>query len=363
MIGPPALPPPPVLHVPVPVPVPVLPPTVLPPQPSPPSQSQGVETPRPESRMEGAVHPSARDTSAIGVTLPINGSLDVRDVYGPGESQSTPPPGGTSVSHNHGSPDHHEHVQPPSYNEATERISIFIDVNALQAIQESRVNFSVRDQYQFQSTPSCTQHQHSLSQSFTPLVQTTCRPLPPLPRTRSENVEAGYGHQSCAHHHCGGHTLPMHQITPDQVAVTPSGITGRSESGVSKEERSRLCDKCECTLEHHPQFRPSTLGSHSGINGDLSLPKDGNSNLTAFTYTRIPVLGRSEATACAQAPDIPNHRIGVLLHPHSSGTAEESLHIDELNIAEQKSLSKVEKALLRKVEFGSKVDNSILQLC
>jgi len=31
--------------------------------------------------------------------------------------------------------------------------------------------------------------------------------------------------------------------------------------------------------------------------------------------------------------------------------------------AERKSFSKLEKALLRKVEFGSKVDNSILQLC
>ena len=237
------------------------------------------------------------------------------------------------MSHNHRSPDRHEHVQPPSYNEATERISIFIDAYALQAIQESGGNFSEeflekiraaqRDQYHFQSMPSCTQHQRSLS---TPLVQTTRRPLPPLPRTRTENVEAGY-----AHHHCGSYTLPMHQITPDQMAVTPSQITGRSETG--------------------------------GGYGDPRLPKDENSNLVASTYTKIPVPGRSEAAACTQAPANPDHRIGAILPPHSSGTAEESLHIDELNVAERKPLSKMEKALLRRVEFGSKVDNSILQLC
>ena len=307
-----------------------------------------------------------RAHSSLGMVSPESEQrrLDTRDVSGPGRSHSIVRSSVRSsldtvaeqVAHTNNPEDpdapqsrpaaESTSVQPPSYNEATERISIFIDASALQAIQDSRGSFSVdllekigaaqRDQYRFQGTPSPCTHR-PISQSFAPPAQTTRRPLPPLPLAarsnsrRPENDEAGYAHP------CGGITHPkhpMHQNTPDEVTT-------------------RSCDKCECTLAHHPQ-----LGK--------VLPKDENRSrpgccnfAAALMYTKKP--GRSEAEAAAQVPA--NRRVEVVSPPHSRATAEETLHIDELNVAERKPLTKMEKALLRKVEFGAKVDNSILQLC
>jgi hypothetical protein len=132
------------------------------------------------------------------------------------ESVSLPPPESDDV--------------PPSYNEAAECISIFIDCYALQAIQETSECFSVqflekviaaqRDQVQFQGSPSDARH--PLPQPITPPAQTAPSPLPPLPlpvrsnSRRPENVEVGFVH------HRGSITLPMLQSTLDQVDATPN---------------------------------------------------------------------------------------------------------------------------------------------
>jgi hypothetical protein len=49
--------------------------------------------------------------------------------------------------------------------------------------------------------------------------------------------------------------------------------------------------------------------------------------------------------------------------PSALGAEERSLHVDELNVTPIKSPSKVEKALLRKIEFGLDADDPTLQLC
>jgi hypothetical protein len=451
MIGPPA-------------PPPVLPPTTLPPQPEHeplPRQPRGVGrsdhgdggrmgqqygAPRPESRMEGAVHPGARNTRVIGMTLP-NGSLGVlgseneqglralQDVSGPGRSDSVRTALNTTaeqeVHTNHpearlprqprqpssatleaestsvplASPDRHEHVQLPSYNEATERVSIFIDGYALQAIQESSEDYPVgflekiraaqRDQYDFQRSPPDAPHlpPRPFTPPTTTTTTTTHRPLPPLPPTarchlrRPEDVDAGYAH------HCGSISPPMHPSTPDQMTAAPSHRSGRSERWVSG-GTTRTCSAtgnsrhyCDCILEHHPQFRRRIWEPHSSHEG-VPLPTRAyrphpavspviESHRPAlpdtpdlhphhlagplqqpcnYTYTKI--RGGSEASQARP----PGDRIGVVSPLHWGVMVEESLHVDELNVPERKPLSKMEKALARLIEFGPKVDYSKLQL-
>lgn len=422
-------------------------PTIFPPQPEHapllPRQSRGVERgdhdgglmgqhgpPLPNSRIEGAIHPGARDTMAIGMTLP-NGSLGVLgseseqgllnlpDVSGPGRPHSVRPslsiiteqgaytndpearqshpstsatPAAERTTVSLASPDLHQHAQPPSYNEATERISIFIDGSALQALQESSESFSVgfletirkaqRDQYHFQRTPS-----HPLPQPFIPPTQTTRRPLPPLPTTaRSnahgpENVEAGFAH------HLDG-------VVPRTAHSCCAETTHTCSGGCSAPKVSRCSHDCTLEQDVPEQDIPERgiLEPHFGY-GDKSLPKHAHrpqSAVTSVIEVHHPALpdtadlllhfappqqpctlagstcstkpcGQSEA---AQAP--PSHFTGDIkpdIKPeHLNVMAEESLHVDELNVVERKPLSKVKKALLRQVEFGPKVDYSNLQL-
>ena len=417
-------------------------PTILPPQPEHrplPRQAERVErdypngnsmrqrgTPRPESTTELATHSGARSTRAIGMTLP-NGSLgalgsesghallDARDVSGPGRPHSTPPLvnttieqgahiGGSEVrqsyrrtsaipAENTGasstSSDRHEHAQLPSYNEATERISIVIDGDALQAIQDSSESFSVgflekiraaqRDQYHFQGGTSNTYY-HSPPQSFAPPARTIRRPLPPLPLTNSrrpEIVESGYVH------HRSSIILPMDQSAPGQMTVrsaTPDHIPARSANwnhSCSAPENSR--HKCECTLEHHPQFRLSVLGSPSG-HGDNSFPKHAYGPQPAATSETVHPdtvdlhlhlappqqpcnIVAPAFTVMRQVPPCNQIRVAAPSQgPQLNVEAESSLHFDELNVAERKPLSRMERALLRRIEFGPKVDYSILKL-
>ena len=427
---------------------PLLPPPILPPQPEHeplPRQPPRVEReyldsdsvaqygpPRPQSRMALETRPRTRGTSSIGMTLP-NSSLsseseqellDVRDVSGPGRSRSArtsvnneieqrahtndparqshqraPSTASGSTGTSRASSDRKEPVQPPPYNEATERISIFIDVDALQAIQGSSESFSMgflekiraaRDQYHLQGTLPNTYY--PAPQPFTPRAQTIHRPLPPLPitarpdsRRPEENVESGYVH------HRSSVILPMHQSAFNDMAAlpaTPDRIPARADNwahSCSAPEHSP--HKCECTLDHHPQFRLSVLEPHSSHPGK-SIPSTKHAyrpqpaatsetalsdtvdlhlhltspqqpcNLTKRMYTEL--CGQSEAS---KAP--PSHHIATIALPQPpqlDATAEESLHVDELNVAERKPLSKMEKALLRRIEFGLKVDYSILQL-
>ena len=388
---------------------------------------------RPKSSVEGTMHPAGvRGAKTIGMTL-CNGSLrslsseneqerlHVRDVSGPGRSHlnsTAIEQGGQNDRGVHQSaiPAENERVRPPSYNEATERISIFIDGDALQAIQESSPTFSVGFLEKIRAThmDQCHVHgalpntYHPISQAFAPPAQSACRPLPPLPLTARanarnsrhlENAEPGHTH----HRH--SITLPIHPSRLDRVAVrtaTPDHIPARSKSWIAT-ETNKSCSapeaprpKCECTLEqHHPQSHLSILEPHSGHSGDRGLlqhgywPQPAPAASTEATEARRPdivdlhlrldppqrprhvriatpaykrMYSRSDAT------QVPPHRrieaIAPSLPPQFNNAAEEeeSLHVDELSMPVQKPLAKMEKALLRRVEFGPKVEYSVLRL-
>ena len=70
-----------------------------------------------------------------------------------------------------------------------------------------------------------------------------------------------------------------------------------------------------------------------------------------------PQLQRADADIPLVVPTRPTSR------PHSSRLLEEeSLHCDELNLPPPRALSKMEKAILRRVEFGQNVDLTRIQL-
>ena len=310
--------------------------------------------PRPRSRMGLGLEPHA----GIGIGMMLaNGSfssesepglLDALDASGSGRAlvnngaeqhaQTNDPArqahlracstasGGTGASR--ASSDRNEHAQPPPYNEATERererISIFIDGEALQAMQGSSEGFSAgllekiraeRGQYHVQGALPNTYYPAPRTQT-----QASRRPLPPVPTTAhpesrrpEESVRSGYAH------HRRSVIIPVHQ----------SISAPRWNEDVHR------------------------------WNEDVHLPL---APLQQQQPCNIDV--RTDRKLCAsQAP--PRDYIGPIAPsqtPWFDTTAEESLHVDELDVAERKPPSKLEKAILRRIEFGLKVDYSILQL-
>ena len=334
--------------------------------------------------------PDARDVSAPGRSASDNGSIDqaahdhdsaARRSY---QQASATPATPTSTSRPSSRSDRHEHVQPPSYHEATERISIFIDGGAMRAVQGPSEGFSAgilqkiraaqrdRDHYHPQGT--LPDSSHSLPpQLSVPPAPAARRPLPPLPTThRVENVGGPGGD-----HHRSSVALPLHRSAPDVAngSATPDNIPARSGSDTREGPRNR-CD-CNCTLEHDPHFRLSIIGPHTGYGDPSLLMHAYPPQLAAHTAVaahhavfsdpvevHLQLAHRQRAyTLLHQAR--PSHRVGGVVPsqpPRSSQGAEESLHVDELDVGERKPLSRMEKALLRRIEFGPKVDYSILQL-
>ena len=270
-----------------------------------------------------------------------------------------------------------EDVQPPSYQEATERTSIVIDGGALQVVQGPSEGFSARpperaaQQNRYPQDTLPTSSRYLPPQPSAPPAPAARLPLPPIPAT--ENV-VGPG----SIHHRSSAVLSLYRSEPDKMDVamrfTPGHIPARS-AGSDTREGPR--NKCNCKLEHDPQFRLSILGPHGG-QGDTSLPMHAYPPQLAV-HTAIPAhylvlsepvevqlhLAHPQQTfsLLRQAP--PGRRVGVVEPSYpskSNGAAAESLHVDELNVGGWKPLSKMEKALLRRMEFGLKVDYSILRL-
>ena len=310
--------------------------------------------PRPRSRMGLGPHAAGALGIGVGMTL-ANGSLssesemglllDARGASAPGRAsvnngaehgaQANDPArqahqrvystasGGTGTPR--ASSDRNEHAQPPPYNEATERISIFIDSEALQALQASSESQgsggglsaglleklrAARGQYHLQGVLPNTYYPAPAPHA----QQTVRRPLPPVPTTARPDSRSGYAH------HRSSVIIPVHQSAFDHIS-TP--------------RRNEDVHLPLAPPQQQQQQQPCNMG----------------------TRTDPKLCGRS------QAP--PRDYVGPIapLHPPRLDTAaEESLHVDELDVAERKPPSKMEKALLRRIEFGLKVDYSILQL-
>jgi len=150
----------------------------------------------------------------------------------------------------------------------------------------------------------------------------------------------------------------------------PTSKTGSfgEEKSLKGEVMRRLLDE-ESMLSNGSPLS-CLLGSHTGVSPGLPEPIEPDRPPAYSRVDALPSGGYINASIAARPGDESTlQRAGTEMgtnapapRPQSNATAEESLHRNELVGPRPRPLSKMEKALLRRVEFGSKANSLSLQL-
>ena len=136
----------------------------------------------------------------------------------------------------------------------------------------------------------------------------------------------------------------------------PNSVSQSQEEGRNA-PYSDLFEGQMATVLESDSVNTSGAGTPFSDQSSILIPRRASPNALSSTSKRTQ--GRPANPYLAGVPYIP--RTKFTSRPQSQAE-EEPLHCDELKVLPQKSLSKVEKAILRRVEFGQNVDFSRIQL-
>ena len=161
-------------------------------------------------------------------------------------------------------------------------------------------------------------------------------------------------------------TTNANDLQDDPPPLSKTGSFGEEESLKGEAMRQPIDEKSmlsngsllSCLLESHtgdsPALPEPIEPDRPPAYASVEVLPSGGVSITARPGDESTLQGTG--TEAETETNTPVHR------PRSNATAEESLHTDELVVPRPRPLSRVERALLRKVEFGSKANSPPLEL-